>query len=147
MFKTVKFHSDHLIPLLAQGMNEPLRDWFVSGRAQILELHSESITIMWNDIPMVCSGVSEYWPGRGQLWAVLNEESKRNAAGTFRIYRKWIVSDLLKKYHRIEMSVDYGFDQGKRRAKMLGFTLECERAKKYLPDGGDCSLYSIVRDE
>lgn len=144
MCELVPFKLEHLEPLIKQRMNANLIDWYSSGRPKTLE-NSNSITIMIDGSPMFCGGVTEYWPGRGQLWSVFSEDSKNHFIMVFRSIRRLLKYLLDERFKRIEMSVDYGFIQGIRRANLLGFTLEVVRAKSYLPGGGDATLYSLVR--
>jgi hypothetical protein len=144
MSELVKFKPDHLIPLLEQQINAPLKDWFMSGVVYDLE-KSDAVSFIYKGEVMVCGGITKYWAGRGQLWAVFNENSKYNFVPTFRMIKHWLNHEIGNNYNRIELSVACDFEIGKRRAEMLGFGLECAVAKKYLPTGGDCSLYSMVR--
>ncbi len=146
MYEIVKFKEEHLKPLIGQASNKCIPEWFSSGLAKNLE-KTESVTVVYKEQILMCGGINEYWTGRGQLWAVFNEDAARkNFVPAFRAIKHWITYQIQNKYRRIEMSVDYDFTIGHRRAKLLGFSLDCERARKYLPGGGDCTLYSLVRE-
>lgn len=146
MYEIINFKEEHLKPLIGQSSNSSIPDWFTSGLAKGLE-ETNAVTIIYKDEVLACGGIRDYWNGRGQIWAVFNEvTAKKNFVPAFRATKSWIESQIKSNYHRIEMSVDYEFTIGHRRAKLLGFTKDCERARKYLPDGGDCTLYSLVRE-
>lgn len=144
MFELVPYKKEHVIPMLDQKENLALKEPFLAGAAEGLEA-TGATTIMVNGIPAVCGGVLQYWEGRGQVWAVFNEEFKNNFVPVFRGLKVFIKVHL-EKYRRLETSIPLEFPKGKRRAEMLGFKLECELARQYLPNGGDASLYSIVRE-
>lgn len=146
MSELVKFKAAHLRPLLEQPVNAGLRDWFLSGVADQLEV-TESASFVYKDEVMVCGGITKYWEGRGQLWTVFNENAKFNFVPTFRAIKHWLNYQIENQYKRIELSVNCDFEIGRRRAELLGFKLECATAKNYLPSGGDCSLYSLVRGD
>lgn len=146
MFELIKFKEEHLRPLVGQSSNKCLPEWFSTGLSKSLE-STDSASVVYGGQVLLCGGITKYWTGRGQLWVVFNEDAARkNFVPAFRGIKKFIDFQIENNYHRIEMSIDYGFKIGERRAKLLGFTLECARAKKYLPDGGDCTLYSLVRN-
>ena len=144
MSEVLKFKLEHLAPLLEQQMNASLKNWAETEYAEHME-KTDAVTFFHNGVPMVCGGISEYWKGRGHLWCIFNEESKEHFIPTFRAIKAWL-TDMQKKYFRIELSVSTEFFQGHRRAKMLGFEMEILAAKKYLPSGETCSIYSLVRD-
>lgn len=116
-----------------------------SGLAKPLE-QANSVTVFWGDTVMLCGGIGEIWPGRGHVWAVFNETSKHNFVPVFRWMKRWLHEQVRTKYRRVEISVDYGLSMACRRAEMLGFKLETERARLFLPDGQDASLYTLVRE-
>lgn len=102
-------------------------------------------TIFIDDTIAMCGGVSTYWPGRGESWAVLNPQTK---------HRHLIkVNHLVKKFleecpvTRIEASVDVDFLDGHRWVQFLGFELETPVCRKFLPDGKDASLYVRIKKE
>ena len=141
MFKNVPFKKEHLQFLLSQKLNIPVKESFNNGIAEGLE-RTKSETIMCDDVPMACGGVVEIWPGRGQIWCLFSEDSKNKFLPVFRGIKKFIDSC---DFDRMELSVPIGLEVGARRAQMLGFEVECPLAKKFLPGGIDCTLFSRVR--
>lgn len=139
------FKAAHLFSLLDQPSNAYLEEWFKSGLVYELE-KQDSISFVVDDKVQMCGGVRPYWPGRGQIWTVFSEHTMENFVPSFRAIKRWLKYQISTNYSRLELSVDYNVTQGKRRAEMLGFTLEVERARKFLPNGEDCTLYSMVRD-
>lgn len=106
---------------------------------------ADSVTVLDQDKILLVGGITEYWTGRGHVWVVFNPITKRNFVPLFRAIQTWLRDRIATKYRRIEMSVDYGMEIAHRRAGLLGFKLEIERAEQYLPDGRDVSIYSMVR--
>lgn len=141
MFKIVPFKKEHLEPLMLQKINAYLPEWIKKGHAVEME-KAGAITIMVNGEITVCGGVNYIWEGRGQIWSIFSETCKKNFLPTFRGIRSYLDDSPFK---RIEMAVPCDFELGHRRAKLLGFKLECERAEKYLANGEDCSLYARVK--
>ena len=141
MFKRVPFKKEHLDYLLAQKLNLPVKDSFTPSMKDGLE-KTKSETIMCDEIPMACGGAIEIWPDRAQIWCLFNEDSKTKFLPVFRNIKKFIDSC---DFDRIELSVPIGLEVGVRRARMLGFKVECDLARKFLPGGIDCTLFSRVR--
>lgn len=142
MHKIIPFKAEHLAPLLDQSINQDVKAVFLGGFADHLETIGGSATGLVDGKVAVCGGVWKYWENRGQIWTVFNQDYKDNFLPVFRILKEFLDQS---NYDRLEMSVPFGFEIGKRRAKLLGFTLECERARKYLPNGVDCALFARVK--
>ncbi len=142
MFELVPFKRDHLTMLAKQQINSFLPDLIKSGQDIELEKTLAFTGVVKGEI-MVCGGIVHQWAGRGQLWSVFSADSKKNFISTFRGIQNFLNS---APYDRIEMAVPVHIEVGHRRAKMLGFEVECRRAKRYLPDGTDCVLYARVRE-
>jgi|ERR1700677_4664655 len=143
MFKQVPYKSEHLKFLLEQKMNAHLR----SSLLPLLEAFekSEAVTGLSDGVPMVCGGVLPYWKGRGQVWCVFNEESKASFVPVLRGIKKFLDG---VDFNRIEICVPCDeeiTETAARRAQLLGFEIECLRAKKYLPTGEDCVLMSRTK--
>ncbi len=145
MCEIILYRKEHLLDLLDQPINRSIKDWALGPGAAAME-SEDSITILYKGQVMVCGGVSKIWEGRGIIWSIFSEDSKIHFVATYRAIRRWLC-DMQKKYARIEMSVDYGFFQGCRRAELLGFEIETVRAKRYTPSGNDCSIYSLIRKD
>jgi hypothetical protein len=142
MYKLIPFKKDHVIPLSTESINAYLPNWYTSGQAEEME-QTHAFTAMKGEDVMMCGGITELWPGRGHLWCILSEKTKTDFVSAFRTINKFLKD---QPYTRVEMSVPYSFSQGHRRAILLGFDVECERAKKYLPNGDDCTLYVKIKE-
>lgn len=145
MFRLEPFKIEHFMELSKEPINQNLHHMIESGQVFGL-LQTEALTFFKGEQIMICGGITQYWPGRGHLWTVFSENAKDSFVPVFRVIDEWLKKLLSTKYHRIEVSVDWDFEIGKKRAEMLGFKLEIERAKKYLPSGEDCAIYAMVRE-
>jgi hypothetical protein len=145
MSELVPFRRWHLLKLLEEPMNKSMAPHFSHSDIERMEKIG-SVSFIYKGELMVSGGISPYWAGRGQLWAMFSEKSKHHFVPTYRVIRRWLKEEIGTRYQRIELSVGCQFLVGKRRAEMLGFHLEVERARRYLPSGEDCALYSMVRE-
>lgn len=142
MFELVPYKHEHVVQLLDQKINLSVKEYFLNGPGREFENRGTAVTGMLNGEVMVCGAIEKIWDNRGIIWCVFNERSKHNHISIFRAMKKYLKESA---YNRIEVSVDCAFTHGRRRVEMLGFKLECERAAKFLPDGTDCAIYSMVR--
>lgn len=143
MFNVVPFKKEHIATLVEQKINLGNKEFFLSGLGKDFESHHDSFTGIIDGKPVVCGGIKEIWPNRGIIWCVFSESSKTNFVPVFRGIRTFLSKS---KFNRIEVCIPCNFEIGKRRAEMLGFKLEIPCAKKYLADGTDCTIYSMVRE-
>ena len=139
-----KLKKEDLRALLLEEMNAKERDLYTEEMMDTLEQEPFSVSIFYKNELMVCGGAMAYWFNRAQIWTLFSERSKNNFLPVFRGIKRFL--DFLP-FKRIELSIDYGFELGCRRAELLGFKLECQRAEKYLPNGNDVTLYSLVRGD
>lgn len=86
-------------------------------------------------------GAVEIWKGRAEVWAVLEQNCRDEFLAMHRAALKWL--DGLP-HERLEMTVEAGFADGHRWARLLGFELEAVRMKQYRA-GRDYSLYARVK--
>lgn len=142
----IPFKKEHLKHLLSQDINKHDRNLFSDEFIEQLEKTNIYFTIVYKNKICVCGGIVPYWSGRGEIWSMFSEESRINFVAVFRAIGSWVRHQLKTNYQRIEVSIKPEFLLARRRVEALGFKLEIERAKKYLPSGEDCSIYSIVRE-
>lgn len=127
--------------LLLQPSQEYLRDW-------VIGLDFSGMDAIWvaeddeGDVIFI-GGVVPMWQGRAAVWSLVSTYA---GSDMLRIHRKvrQKLNDFNEKYRRLEMTVDVGFTQGHRWAKMLGFEVE-GYMRAYRPDGGDMLMYSRIR--
>ena len=136
----VTFHRDHLKSMVVQQRQRGMEKLLTDEICDVLE-GCESFSALDGDEVLACSGVIEVAPGRAQAWAYISDDVGNRMLAVTKAVKRFLS---LRKYRRVEMDVDCEFEQAHRWAKMLGFTMECERRKSYTPDGRDCALYAMV---
>lgn len=92
---------------------------------------------------IVCAGITELWEGRYVAWAFFGPCTRH--------YWRAIHRDLKEVFRdpaakRIEAYVDCGFEAAHRRVRNIGFKMEIERMRKFLPNGADASMYVMVKE-
>lgn len=145
MFKVVPLEAIHIKQMLEDPLNTNMKKIFTGSLIDDL-VQSHSVAIINENKLYLVAGVKEYWRGRGHLWAMLSSSSKEVFVVVFRIIKRWLNEQMLERYFRLEVSIPYDFEQGKRRALMLGFKCEASYAPKYLPDQQDVAIYAMVRN-
>ena len=88
------------------------------------------------------AGIFEYWPGRGEAWAMLDAKCKPYFRDIHRACKRNLE---VAPYHRIEAVVDEGYEEGHRWCRLLGFELEAPLMKSYFTDKRSASLYALVK--
>lgn len=142
MMKVEKLKAEDFKMVMARGGKSYIGATLTEEQARALEETPESFSIFADGKLIACAGVAEYWAGRGESWAVIATDCK---ADFFRLH------NVVKRYleicpiRRVEASVDCDFPAGHRWVKALGFTLEAERLKSFLPDGKDAAMYARVK--
>jgi hypothetical protein len=136
----VSFKAEHLAKIEKQtGKMYPE---ITSTHRALLEKNNLTFSVVRGDRIFLCGGVIQYWPGRGEVWAIFDKEIKGDFFRLHKIALRFL--DVLPM-KRIEAVVNVDFKQGHRWAKLLGFKLDSERLKHYFSDGADAALYSRVR--
>lgn len=136
----VPFKAEHLLKLQLQDGQLASGTSITKEYARMLE-GQWAFTAMVDNEPVAVAGVTEIWENRGLVWSFMG----RNAGPHFVAIHKAALRLLsLVPYRRLEADTPCGFEQGHRWLRMLGFTMEAERMRAYLPGGGDSSLYARV---
>ncbi len=89
-----------------------------------------------------CCGLIEFWPGRTECWAMIDQEAGDSFIRIVRAMKKFFDE---VDCQRIEATVICDFEPGHRLVKLLGFELEAFKMRKYGVTGFDYSLYSRVK--
>ena len=90
----------------------------------------------------LCGGVATLWPGRGEAWAIIDKKSKPHFSAIHKASRKFFDECPVK---RIEASIPVDFEKARRWIELLGFELEANSRRAYMPDGSDWALYARVK--
>ena len=141
MFEVIPFKAEHLAAIQLQDRQAHLSDWVSLEQGRGLEQYP-SYTAMVDDKPIGAAGVLHMWAGRAMAWAFISKTTPQNFLKGHRVVKRFLDGCYVP---RIEMTVDCDFPEAHRWAKMLGFTMECERMRNYSPDGRDCALYARIR--
>ena len=143
MFELVPFKMEHITPVLDQKINQGVKAFFLA-QGKRYEDPKLGMTGMFHGKPIVFGGFEPIWDNRGMVWCVFSNEEKKHFVPVFRGIKKFL---LQTPYVRTEVYIPFDFEQGKRRAEMLGFKLECARAPKFLPNGTDCAIYCLIKGD
>ncbi|HNA61448.1 MAG TPA: hypothetical protein PKW79_00020 [Rhabdochlamydiaceae bacterium] len=146
MVEVKKFKISHLEDLLREPQNEYLVGYLKYENLETMEKNGLNYSIFCVETKQVlfCGGVSEYWKGRGECWAVFHHNVRSKFVQIHRCVLRYFEMCPIK---RIEATVKYDFKEGHRWIKALGFTLEAPRLRFYYPNGDDVSLYSRVKED
>jgi hypothetical protein len=145
MFEVRKLKLEDLEQLSKEPLNRHVKQWFERGTAQAWAQQPETVSAFVHNELMACAGFTEFWTGRAYLWALFSSKAEHHFVTVFRGVKRFLNNS---PYRRIEMDVPLGDEftyRAHRRAMLLGFTLECARAKGYRPNGGDSALYAFVK--
>lgn len=102
-----------------------------------------SFSLVAGEEVLGCFGWVELYKHRAFIWSFISERLEKQKFVVAHKLAKRLVQSLT--YSRIEMEVDYHFQQGHRWARMLGFSLEAERLRKAGEYGQDVSLYALIK--
>ena len=138
------FHPEHLSALLLQpaqaGMRPVLAD---PSYGESLAQAGPCYAAMADGAVIACAGLIPQWPGRAVAWALVSSAAGPHFLGVHRAVKRALD---VHPFRRIETGVVSDFDEGHRWAKMLGFVREGQM-RAYTPDGRNCDLYALVREE
>jgi RimJ/RimL family protein N-acetyltransferase len=90
-----------------------------------------------------CAGLITCHAGRAIAWALLSSEARRHVAAVHRAVKRFLDEQSIA---RIEAHVDCDFPAARRWVEALGFQLELERMRHFLPDGRDAAMWVRLRD-
>lgn len=118
-----------------------LKPYISEAHVAVLE-KNRAYTILDGARVLMCGGFVEYWENRGELWAMVAQDCKREFVGMHKIVERFVE---MVPHRRIEAVVAYDFNPGHRWMRLLGFSVEAQKLRNYWPGGGDATLYSKVR--
>lgn len=143
MVNLVKFEARHLGEIREQKAMAYLSDYWKPEHAALLERSPLAYTgIRENGKAVFCGGIVEYWDGRGEAWAVLDHDCRREFLAIHNHVRNFLNASPLR---RIEATIDAKFSPGHRWVELLGFRCEGLLLRKYFPNGNDATLYARVK--
>jgi len=138
----VQFESWHLDELIAGDETGDFEKWRDMGLLNHMSINPETYTILDKEKADVLfiGGLYTHWPKRYELWLYGVPKKKCSALVLFKAAKKML--DRVKE-GRIECVVDT--DQNARLLRYLKFTCEAPKMKKYMINGNDASLFSLIK--
>ncbi len=143
MFKITPLEVDHINSVLNEPMNQDITWWRESGRINVLANLPFSFAGLVNGEIVVIGGLIELWKNRAHLWTVFSKTYEKYPVATFRGMREFLEA---QPFDRIEIDTPTDVEKIHRRARMLGFQLECRIARRFSERGESRTLYSWVRN-
>ncbi len=134
MISSVSYKPQHL-ELLALPISGEQQDALQARSMGLLENQSTATRTVFNNGRVISIvGLIPLNAGVAEVWTVPSERIKEVPLGYTR-YVKALISaySTFMNLHRLQMSVEEGFEMGLRWAKLLGFEVE-GLMKKYGPD-------------
>lgn len=129
--------------LMQQESTMVIQNYMTRAHAEQIEKGGRAFTFLDKETKHIAAsaGVIQYWPGRGEAWAVLDKTSREKFLAMHNCVKRYLdICDL----NRVEATVAIDYPEGHRWMKLLGFEVEAPIMKAYRPDGKDCVLYARV---
>lgn len=133
----IPFHPRHLFELRPQRGQEDVAESLSVEHATALGKHPSATVVCDREI-LMCGGVVPVWQGRSLAWSYLSRDCGEHMVFLHRETKRFIEKHATR---RVEMAVEFQFEQGHRWAKLLGFEQEVPLMRAYFPNGNDASLY------
>lgn len=141
--RLVRFEPAHLEALRLQpAQAHMLGEIETEGYAAMLAAEGGFTALGEDGAVLAVAGVSARWQGVGMIWALISCEAGPHMRSLVRAAKGYLEN--VGEWHRVEASVDVGFLAGDRLLTLLGFERE-GLARRYRPDGGDCTIWAKIR--
>lgn len=141
--EVLKLTVGHLNKMVEYEGNEYIKQYWTEEQKERIASGKYNFAVVKDGEVLLVGGVTEYWTNRGEVWAVLNQNCKKNFLAMHNAVKRYL--DVIP-IRRIEASVLCEFEAGHRWVRTLGFTKEADKLRAYRLDGKDVSLYAKVRD-
>lgn len=138
----VPFKAEHLEQMDQHDTTSFFRPHIKLEQLKLLEQSGMAYTAIKDGRVLGCAGVVEYWPDRGEVWAVFDKKIQHDFVYIHKAALRFLDTVPIR---RIEAAVEFNFVAGHRWIRMLGFELEAVRMHAYVPSGADFSLYARVK--
>ncbi len=145
------FRAEDMMTIINEGTKEQGIKYYGAGTLEELAQQTEddglSITGIVNDEIVGCGGIRKLWDGVGEVWLMLSPKTALYPTKTYECIREGLQKLIDENdFVRLQAWGRIGFAKAHTLFKHLGFKAE-GIARKYTPDGVDCILYSIVRQD
>lgn len=118
------FKSYHLDLLRAQGVQgAQLAEVSLVPvtYASVLEPKGPALTVFDRDQIVLCGGILEQAPGRGECWALMAADAGKHMRWLHYAVKRFLA---IQHWQRLEASVEESFGEGCRWVELLGFEYE-----------------------
>jgi hypothetical protein len=139
----VKYKAAHLQDILTHHSQRESAKFVKWEDCVSLERHEHSFSVLKNGKAIACIGLMKYWEGRYEGWAFMIPGNRESFLFIHNCVKHFLDKTDIR---RVEMTVDMGFKQGHRWARLLGFQVECETLKSFGPTGENHRLYVKLRE-
>ena len=145
------FRAEDMMTIINEGTKEQGIKYYGHGTLEELAQQTEedglSMTGYVNDEIVGCGGIRKLWDGVGEVWLMLSPKTALYPTKTYECIREGLQKLIDENdFVRLQAWGRIGFAKAHTLFKHLGFKAE-GIARKYTPDGVDCILYSIVRQD
>ena len=145
------FRAEDMMTIINEGTKEQGIKYYGAGTLEELAQQTEedglSITGIVNDELVGCGGIRKLWDGVGEVWLMLSPKTSLYPVKTYECIKEGFEKLIAENdFVRLQAWGRIGFTKAHTLFRHLGFRPE-GIAKKYTPDGVDCILYSIVRQD
>jgi hypothetical protein len=137
----VPYEAQHMARIKLQEAQVCNIGWMAPQHAKLLE-NETAFTLLDGDEVLLVGGIIQAWEGRGIAWCFLAHNIGPRFTAVHRHVKRYFE---LQDFARLEAQVQMYFTQAHRWMKMLGFELECPRARAFFPDGSDAAFYVKVK--
>lgn len=137
----VPYEAEHLMTLQLQEGQLHCAPAISPEYARALE-NEFAFAAVDGDRVLAVGGVTPLWENRALAWTFIDRDAGPHFAAIHKATKALL--DLCP-YRRIEADTPCDFEQGHRWLRMLGFQMEAERMRAHRVDGGDSSLYALVK--
>ena len=145
MVKWVDFEAEHARKIVAMNSRDQERYinvqfvdlWFENWKGKL-----RAVTLLSDNEPIACLGISFQEWGKAEAWALLSNSFKDYKLSIYKMAKAGL-GMISTEYHRIQATVDPGYPETIRWIEALGFEYE-GRLRKYGPDKQDYLMYSRV---
>lgn len=142
--KVIPYEAKHLFAFnLQEGQKDtlcmlsPQYAQFLEGQFAFTALDEEGKIV-------AVGGLAEMWEGRALAWMLIDRDAGKHFVALHKVVKHMLA---IAPYRRIEANAAVEFPEAHRWLRMLGFEVEAPLLRAFRGDGGDSSMYALVRKE
>lgn len=134
----IPFRGAHIDEMATLGGQAWMKPHFAENDPRAYESLGPCFTGTVGGNVIGCAGLIMCNAQRAIAWALFTDEARRHFKSVHQAVKHFLASQPVK---RLEAYVDCDFEAGQRWTARLGFSLELDRMRHFLPDGRDASLW------